>query len=177
MTGSNTEPKQLLISLSLPDFRFVCFFCFVSCLQGQVKASEGKRAPRRFPTSAHVCNPQRSPAGSARPRPEGSAALQSPVPGLQEVPEENASRVLPRALRKTSPASAADMASDFQALPGHVLWEEEATLHRQAARSGTVSGTRPQFLDGPAGRSCSGAASTAWAGQGECHPSGINRCA
>lgn len=43
---------------------------------------------------------------------ECSAALKPPTP-QQEVPEEKASRVLPRALWKTPPASAADMASEY----------------------------------------------------------------
>ena len=46
------------------------------------------------------------------PLAECSAALKPPTP-QQEVPEEKASRVLPRALWKTPPASAADMASEY----------------------------------------------------------------
>lgn len=55
------------------------------------------------------------------PLAEGSAALESPPPPpsqamSQAVPAENASRVLPRALWKTSAASTADMASDWPCL-------------------------------------------------------------
>ena len=98
------------------------------------------------------------------PPAKGSAALKSSSP---QVPAENASRVLPRALWKTPPTSAADMASEFLASIERTAWEEVAQLHTtQPPAQG-----RPHLLlgagpaGGIAGLDCSGAASVAWAGR------------
>lgn len=91
----------------------------------------------RFP-SPRVQPPKRSGWRRARAQTDGSpdARFRSleviPSPGERPaVPEGNASRVLPRALRKTPPASAADMASEFPASPEYPGWEA-------AARHGTA---------------------------------------
>lgn len=66
------------------------------CATGKRVPLEARPVTRRFP-AWKVPQPRSTPSRAKR----------------QAVPEENASRVLPRALRKTSPASADDMASDF----------------------------------------------------------------
>lgn len=83
----------------------------------------------------------------------------------QAVPEENASRVLPRALRKTSPASADDMARDFLPCLGTSCGRRER-VHTTLRPAGTVCGTCPPLPDGQAGRGRAGAACEAWEGQG-----------
>lgn len=107
-------------------FCLFAFYFLVCGLQGQVKASEEPTTNSYNATPAPPrwrCNPRRSPDGSERPRPEGSPRgrfrLWSPPSQAKSqavVPEENASRVLPLALWKTSAASAADMASDWPCL-------------------------------------------------------------
>lgn len=82
------------------------------------------------------CSLRRDPAGGTCTPTEGSPnrTFRSPEvlpsPGVRPaVPEAKASRVLSRALRKTSPASAADMASEFLALPEYTLWEGTAGFY------------------------------------------------
>lgn len=110
-----------------------------------------------------VCTP-----GLKVPPAEGSAAQKSsPPPGEGlAVPSENASRVLPRALWKTLPASAADMASEFLASPEYTAWEGTTRRHTATprgrswlARGGALSSRR-----GRRGSTARGAASAAWAG-------------
>ena len=132
------------------EARFAALLHLLLSQGSQVKASGGPsaRTPRlstapleargravrpllRSPASG--CSPRSGPAGGARAQTDGSpdARFRSleviPSPGERPaVPEGNASRVLPRALRKTPPASAADMASEFPASPEYPGWEAAA---------------------------------------------------
>lgn len=124
-------------------------------------------------SAAPGCSPRWGPAGGVHtplkvPPAEGSAALKSSPPPREglAVPSENASRVLPRALWKTLPASAADMASELLASPEYKAWEGATRRHTATprgrswlARGGTLRSRR-----GRRGSAARGAASAAWAG-------------
>lgn len=126
-----------------------------------------------------MCNRRRGPSGSVAvtvrfparkvPQPRSTPSRAK----SQAVPEENASRVLPRALRKTSPTSADDMASDFLPCLGTSCGRRER-VHTALRPAGTVCGTCPPLPDRRAGRGRAGAACAAWEGQGTGRPSGID---
>lgn len=120
------------------------------------------RSPSPPPSHPPVQPPKRSGWRRARPQTDGSPcgrfrSLQViPSPSDRPaVPERNASRVLPLARRKTPPASAADMASEF--LPpversgwtphgptaGPVLPPLGAAPSAQGGAAGPARGARP----------------------------------
>lgn len=151
---------------------FVCFVFLVCCLQGQVKANEAQTAREEqllqrsaVPCATHEGYGWKCAPETGRFRARKVLHLWSPLSRVKSqavVPEENASRVLPRALWKTSAAPAADMASDWPCLGTFCGRRKRLYTTRQPRLEQFLEPALGSERDGRGG-AAPGAASTAWA--------------